>query len=247
MEALPYSVIYGKDHTFIQRQSASECLELVKLLQAKNELDIKILDQEGIEISVGDLEKRHKCEVERGCLSQAMKRAVESAPPPTQRQGSFVEPTRRNLIYVSTAATGVIGFAGAMIPLIEQMNPDASTVAAGGPIDIDLGDVEPGTASNWHRSITPEIAVLVGVCTHLGCIPQFNPSPNATEPAPNWRGGYFCSCHGSMYDLAGRVFRDVPAPYNLPVPPYRFISDTVIRIGENPPNVSFDFSSIEQV
>ena len=64
-----------------------------------------------------------------------------------------------------------------------------------------------------------------------------NPSPNATEPASNWRGGYFCSCHGSMYDLAGRVFRDVPAPYNLPVPPYHFISDTVIRIGENSPGI----------
>jgi ubiquinol-cytochrome c reductase iron-sulfur subunit len=68
-----------------------------------------------------------------------------------------------------------------------------------------------------------------------------------TVPAPNWLGGYFCPCHGSKFDLAGRVFRDVPAPYNLPVPPYRFLTDTTIRIGENPPNISFDFSTIRQM
>jgi ubiquinol-cytochrome c reductase iron-sulfur subunit len=67
------------------------------------------------------------------------------------------------------------------------------------------------------------------------------------EPAPNWLGGYFCPCHGSKFDLAGRVFRDLPAPYNLPVPPYHFLTDTTIRIGENPPNVSFDFSTIRQM
>ena len=65
--------------------------------------------------------------------------------------------------------------------------------------------------------------------------------------APSWLGGYLCPCHGSTYDLAGRVFRGVPALYNLPVPPYRFVTDTTIRIGENPPDVAFDFSSIEPI
>ena len=73
------------------------------------------------------------------------------------------------------------------------------------------------------------------------------PQPNAQEPEPDWIGGYFCPCHGSKYDLAGRVFKDVPAPYNLPVPPHRFVNDKTIRIGENPPNVKFDFGTILQI
>ncbi|HVM80943.1 MAG TPA: ubiquinol-cytochrome c reductase iron-sulfur subunit [Stellaceae bacterium] len=101
-------------------------------------------------------------------------------------------------------------------------------------------------ARNWHRSIKPEILVLVGICTHLGCIPSFAPQPGNT-PVENWEGGFFCPCHGSKYDLSGRVFRGVPAPLNLPVPPYNFVSDTVIRIGENPKGSDFDLSSVEQL
>jgi ubiquinol-cytochrome c reductase iron-sulfur subunit len=94
---------------------------------------------------------------------------------------------------------------------------------------------QPPYARNWHRSIEPKYSVLVGICTHLGCIPLFYPNPSSQIPTAEWLGGYFCPCHGSKYDLAGRVFAGVPAPYNLPVPPYRLINDT-IRIGENPPN-----------
>ena len=106
---------------------------------------------------------------------------------------------------------------------------------------------QPPYAGNWRRSVKPEFAVLVGVCTHMGCTPQFYPQPSAQEPEPDWLGGYLCPCHGSKYDLAGRVFKDVPAPYNLPVPPHRFVNDRTIRIGENPPNVKFDFNSILQI
>ncbi|HWI29603.1 MAG TPA: ubiquinol-cytochrome c reductase iron-sulfur subunit [Stellaceae bacterium] len=104
---------------------------------------------------------------------------------------------------------------------------------------------QPAYAKNWHRSIKPEYLVLVGICTHLGCIPNFTPEPGALFPA--WPGGYFCPCHGSRYDLAGRVFSGVPAPYNLPVPPYNFVSDTVVRIGENPSGTTFDLNSVEQL
>jgi ubiquinol-cytochrome c reductase iron-sulfur subunit len=106
---------------------------------------------------------------------------------------------------------------------------------------------QPPYARNRQRSVKPEFAVLVGICTHMGCTPQFHPQPHASEPAANWLGGYYCPCHGSIYDLAGRVFKDVPAPYNLPVPPHRFVGDKVVRIGENPPNVAFDFNSILQI
>jgi ubiquinol-cytochrome c reductase iron-sulfur subunit len=109
-------------------------------------------------------------------------------------------------------------------------------------------DVEqqPPYAKNWHRSIEPEYLVLVGICTHLGCIPFFRPKLGG-DLGPNWPGGYFCPCHGSKYDLAGRVFTGVPAPYNLPVPPYHFVEKTTIRIGENPKDSEWEFSSIEQI
>ena len=106
---------------------------------------------------------------------------------------------------------------------------------------------QPPYADNWHRSVSPEIAVLVGICTHLGCIPEFYPNPSATDPQPNWPGGYLCPCHGSKYDLAGRVYSGVPAPYNLPVPPYRLVNDKTVRIGENPAGSDFDLNSIVQI
>lgn len=106
---------------------------------------------------------------------------------------------------------------------------------------------QPPYARNWHRSIDPQYAVLVGVCTHLGCIPLFFPKPDPANPAPDWLGGYFCPCHGSKYDLAGRVFAGVPAPYNLPVPPYHLPDKKTVRIGEDPPGQNWDFGSIVQI
>ena len=73
------------------------------------------------------------------------------------------------------------------------------------------------------------------------------PQPSATTPVPNWPGGYFCPCHGSKYDLIGRVYRGVPAPYNLPVPPYHFPTPTSVRIGENPAGETFDLDSVVQI
>lgn len=106
---------------------------------------------------------------------------------------------------------------------------------------------QPPYAQNWHRSSRMEMLVLVGICTHLGCLPGYVPKPNATTPAPNWPGGYFCPCHGSKYDLAGRVWSGVPAPYNLPVPPYNYIDEKTVRIGENPKGVNFELSSVVQM
>lgn len=106
---------------------------------------------------------------------------------------------------------------------------------------------QPPYAENWHRSVKPEYAVLVGICTHLGCLPSYMPNPDPTSPAPNWPGGYFCPCHGSKYDLAGRVYAGVPAPYNLPVPPYRFVNDKTLRIGENPTGATFSLTSVVQM
>lgn len=91
---------------------------------------------------------------------------------------------------------------------------------------------QPAYITELYRSIKPEFVVLVGICTHLGCVPLFKPTPGSVQA--DWKGGFFCPCHGSTYDLAGRVYKGVPAPLNLVVPPYRYISDTILRVGENP-------------
>jgi ubiquinol-cytochrome c reductase iron-sulfur subunit len=208
--------------------------------------------------------------------------------------GGHGEGTRRDFLYIATGMVGAVGAAAVLVPLIDQMNPDASTLAAGGPVDVDISKIQenaqilvrwrqrpiflfrrskktldsmqsspmisllsdpnsevvqqPPYATNWHRSIKPELSVLVGICTHLGCIPLFYPDASATMPVHDWPGGYFCPCHGSKYDPAGRVFSGVPAPYNLPVPPYRFVNDTTLRIGENPADAtSWDFGAIKQL
>jgi ubiquinol-cytochrome c reductase iron-sulfur subunit len=203
-------------------------------------------------------------------------------------------PSRRDFLYIATATVGAVGAVATLVPLVDQMNPDASTLAAGGPVDVDISKIaegaqimvrwrerpiwiyhrsaqalqmlqnqqdisllsdpnsenaqQPPYAANWHRSLKPEFGVLVGICTHLGCIPLFYPSPSPTTPVANWIGGYFCPCHGSKYDGAGRVYTGVPAPYNLPVPPYRFLNNTTIRIGENDSSATaWDFDSILQL
>ncbi|MFG3694441.1 ubiquinol-cytochrome c reductase iron-sulfur subunit [Stutzerimonas stutzeri] len=81
------------------------------------------------------------------------------------------------------------------------------------------------------RSIKPEVLILVGLCTHLGCSPSFRPEVAPPDLGPEWLGGYFCPCHGSKYDLAGRVFKGQPAPLNLPVPPHTYETDALVVIG----------------
>ena len=93
---------------------------------------------------------------------------------------------------------------------------------------------QPAYAKNEFRSAKPEFLVVVGVCTHLGCAPLYRPAVNSADMAPNWRGGFFCPCHGSSFDLAGRVFQGVPAPTNLVIPPHNFLTDSIVRIGEDP-------------
>jgi ubiquinol-cytochrome c reductase iron-sulfur subunit len=168
------------------------------------------------------------------------------------------EHTRRDFLYIATGAVGAVGGIAALVPLVTQMNPDASTIAAGAPIEVDLSPIAEGQVIKvfWrgkpifinHRTKKqideaqdvnvaslpdpePDSArvkakheqwqVLIGICTHLGCIPL------AHQGAYD---GYFCPCHGSVYDTSGRI-RQGPAPKNLALPPYEFVSDTRIRIG----------------
>ncbi len=108
--------------------------------------------------------------------------------------------------------------------LNDQLTDPASAVAS----------QQPAYAQNPHRSIKPDVMVLVGICTHLGCSPTFRPDVAPADLGPDWKGGYFCPCHGSRFDLAGRVYKGVPAPTNLVVPSHRFVSDSRVLIGVDP-------------
>jgi ubiquinol-cytochrome c reductase iron-sulfur subunit len=171
---------------------------------------------------------------------------------------SSAEPTRRDFLYVASAAVGAVATAAVLVPLIDQMNPDASTIAAGAPIEVDLAPITEGQVIKvfWrgkpifisHRTkkeidearavnvaslpdpqsdearVKPghdQWLVVIGICTHLGCIPLAHQG--------NY-DGWFCPCHGSQYDTSGRI-RQGPAPANLNLPPYAFLSDTKIQIG----------------
>jgi ubiquinol-cytochrome c reductase iron-sulfur subunit len=171
---------------------------------------------------------------------------------------SSAEHSRRDFLYIATGAFAAVGAAATAVPFIAQMNPDASTIAAGAPIEVDLTPITEGQAIKvfWrgkpifinHRTRKeidearkvevsslpdpqPDDArvksgheqwlVLIGICTHLGCIPLAHSGSY---------DGFFCPCHGSVYDTSGRI-RQGPAPANLPLPPYEFVSDSKIRIG----------------
>ena len=174
------------------------------------------------------------------------------------RNEHAAEPTRRDFIFIATGAVGAVGAAAAIWPFISQMSPDAATIAAGAPVEVAI-DADPGRAgdqdllarqADLHPPPLPggdqgggrcrrrtlrdpqtdaqrvkegkaEWLVVIGICTHLGCVPL------------GYQGeykGWFCPCHGSVYDTSGRI-RQGPAPLNLAVPPYAFQSDTQIVIG----------------
>jgi len=94
-------------------------------------------------------------------------------------------------------------------------------------------EMQPTYAQNATRSVKPEVLVVVGICTHLGCSPSYRPELSAPDLGADWGGGFFCPCHGSKFDMAGRVFAGVPAPTNLEIPPYRYADDNLIVVGED--------------
>ena len=185
-----------------------------------------------------------------------------SAPRPTDPAPAGDGATRRDFLLIASGAVGVVGVASLVWPFVSSMGPDAQVIAAGAPVDVDLSPIAAGAIVKvfWRgklvflRNRTPEevkaardveIAslkdpmpdqarvkaghdawlVVYGNCTHLGCVPLGNEGPYH---------GWACPCHGSIFDTSGRV-RAGPAPINLPIPPYTFVSDTKIRIGEETP------------
>lgn len=112
-------------------------------------------------------------------------------------------------------------------------------LASLGAVSAELADAgneqnqQPEYAKNEARAIKPEVLVMIGSCTHLGCSPTYRPDHPAPEVDANWQGGFYCPCHGSKFDLSGRVYKGVPAPTNLVVPPHRYADANTIVIGED--------------
>ena len=183
---------------------------------------------------------------------------------------------RRFLIGATSVVAGV-GAIAVATPFVMSLWPSEGAKAAGAPVEVDTGKIEPGMKINvkWRgkpiwllnrtaamlatlpkmddrvadpkssvphqppycknetRSIKPNLWVAIGICTHLGCSPTFRPEVAPADLGPEWLGGFFCPCHQSKFDLAGRVFKGVPVPTNLVIPPYKYLSDTLVVIGED--------------
>lgn len=116
--------------------------------------------------------------------------------------------------------------------ILETLKTDALESHLRDPMSEQITQ-QPNYAQNEVRAIKDEYLILVGICTHLGCSPLFKPEVDTAEFGDNWFGGFYCPCHGSKFDLAGRVFQGVPAPLNLEVPPHYYVSDSVVTIGED--------------
>ena len=112
----------------------------------------------------------------------------------------------------------------AMLATLPKLNPVLADPKSAVP-------QQPANCTNEHRSIKDTMWVAIGICTHLGCSPTFRPDVAPADLGPDWMGGFFCPCHQSKFDLAGRVYRGMPAPTNLVIPPYKFLSDAKIVIG----------------
>lgn len=150
---------------------------------------------------------------------------ARAAGAPVRADISKLEPGQRLIVEWRGRPVWVINRTEEMIERTENNDPERLS-------DPDSErPQQPSYISGPLRSARREIGVLIGICTHLGCSPLYRPEPDAVD-MPDWPGGFFCPCHGSYFDLAGRVFRNVPAPTNLEVPPYRFEDDDII-IGED--------------
>lgn len=188
-----------------------------------------------------------------------------------------IDPARRQWIIATAGAGGILGMT-ALTPFVSSLLPSERALAAGAPVEVDIGRLQAGEmlvvewrgkpvwilnrtpemlaalkkaepmladpasrvasqqpeyAANPTRSRVPEMLVVIGICTHLGCSPSNAFTPGDPALGADWPGGFLCPCHGSTFDFAGRVFKNKPAPTNLEVPPHQYLSDTRLLIGSD--------------
>jgi ubiquinol-cytochrome c reductase iron-sulfur subunit len=190
-----------------------------------------------------------------------------------------VDVNRRRFLTTTASVVGGAGAVATSIPFISTLSPSAKTKAIGAPVEVEIGDIQPGElkisqwqgkpvwilrrpqsaldgirdldtevsdpisdreqqpeyAKNEYRSVKPEYLIVIGLCTHLGCSPTYvnQDDGGSHNLGSDWKGGFFCPCHGSKFDMAGRVYKGVPAPTNLVVPPHMYLSETKVLIGDD--------------
>jgi ubiquinol-cytochrome c reductase iron-sulfur subunit len=155
---------------------------------------------------------------------------------PSERARAAGAPVEVDLSKIAPGSMEVVEWRGKPVWVIHRTKDMIDSLKA---VTTRLTDPEsrsskqPAYAKNETRAQNPEWMVMEGVCTHLGCSPQLKAAEAKAEMGADWAGGFYCPCHGSKFDYAGRVFRGAPAPTNLPVPPYTFLSDNTLLIGED--------------
>jgi ubiquinol-cytochrome c reductase iron-sulfur subunit len=155
---------------------------------------------------------------------------------PSERARAAGAPVEADLSRIAPGELAVIEWRGKPVWIIRRTKEMIDSLKAVTPRLTDPGSKsseQPRYAENEYRSAKPELMVMEGVCTHLGCSPQLKSASEKAEMGADWVGGFYCPCHGSKFDFAGRVFRGAPAPTNLKVPPYTFLSDNTLLIGED--------------
>jgi ubiquinol-cytochrome c reductase iron-sulfur subunit len=153
---------------------------------------------------------------------------------PSERAKAAGAPVEVDLTKIAPGSIEVVEWRGKPVWVIRRTKEMLDSLKAAAPRLSDpesKSSEQPDYAKNEYRSQKPDIMVMEGVCTHLGCSPQLKGAEAKAEMGADWSGGFYCPCHGSKFDLAGRVFRGAPAPTNLKVPPYEFVSDGTLVIG----------------
>jgi ubiquinol-cytochrome c reductase iron-sulfur subunit len=155
---------------------------------------------------------------------------------PSERAKAAGAPVEVDISKLAPGEVGIFEWRGKPVWVIRRTKEMIDSLKAVVPNLTDpdsKSSRQPQYAENEYRAAKPEIMVMEGVCTHLGCSPQAKSAEAKAEMGGDWVGGFYCPCHGSKFDYAGRVFRGAPAPTNLVVPPYTFLSDSTLLIGED--------------
>jgi len=155
---------------------------------------------------------------------------------PSERTRAAGAPVEVDISRLAPGELGIFEWRGKPVWVLKRTPEMLQGVKADDPIVSDPNSEvpqQPQYAKNEYRSIKPDVLVLIGVCTHLGCSPKEMPASAKAEMGADWHGGFYCPCHGSKFDFAGRVIKGSPAPTNLEVPPYTFLSESTVVIGED--------------
>jgi ubiquinol-cytochrome c reductase iron-sulfur subunit len=150
---------------------------------------------------------------------------------PSERARAAGAPASIDITRIAPGALATVEWRGKPVWVLHRTPAMIASLGKHDELLLDPGsasDQQPAYAKNVGRSRRPDFLVVTAICTHLGCIPVYRPEPGAADLPPGWPGGFYCPCHGSAYDLSGRVFKNVPAPLNLEVPPYAYHGDQLV-------------------